>query len=662
MSSQERRRATALKVTLKPCTTRVARLPPSVLTQGAEPHSAEAGRSGYATPKSGASRATSPSRSLCSGLGPGEAIDLSDTESIASSASTQGTKRGRPPTTGDYARKKLLQAAEGEERDRQRELEFADSLPAGALQRGATNNIGRATEARMRELSNNPSVDLAASILERMSVVERVAQTSSNLKGTYMKALQETSIEVRAALSIIMQRTADGGAEETNILRQEVESLRAQVRELREALRDVGNRRGANPPPQPTSTACGGAETVRDLPRSRSPSHRSSMRGRGDRSRSPQSQPRGRVDAPPRQREEGATAMSGLEERIVARIEAILDHRIGAVAPRPAGDPGGKGESRKLPPPPPKTTGRAEMARPAPPNKKTGAAKKGKGGREKGRGLDGREVTPAQPAPRPEPPPSQQKTRPLPPPPPSTAQGEVWARVVGRKEARAAKKAARPSAPPPPTTTRGGAPQQSKGKGGGAKAPPPPPKKPRVRKPPASAAITLNGPEKGYAAAMAAFKADIRLEDLGIPHVRVKRALTGARILEVPGPDAHAKADKLAEGIRGVLTGGQWSVVRPTKKAEMMVRGLEDSISANEVAAAIATAGGCSPTLVETGPIKEAPDGLGRIWVRCPAVAALKVAKQARIQIGWTRVGVVLLEPRPLQCYKCLEVGHVQQR
>ncbi|XP_011339948.2 DNA-binding protein HEXBP-like [Ooceraea biroi] len=87
-----------------------------------------------------------------------------------------------------------------------------------------------------------------------------------------------------------------------------------------------------------------------------------------------------------------------------------------------------------------------------------------------------------------------------------------------------------------------------------------------------------------------------------------------------------------------------------------MVRGLEDSISA------IATAGGCSPTSVETGPHKTAPDGLGRVWVRCPAIAALKVAKQARIRIGWTRVGVVLLEPRPLQCYKCLEVGHVQQR
>ncbi|XP_026830159.1 cytokinesis protein sepA-like [Ooceraea biroi] len=262
--------------------------------------------------------------------------------------------------------------------------------------------------------------------------------------------------------------------------------------------------------------------------------------------------------------------------------------------------------------------------------------------------MEGREVAPNQPAPRPQPPPVQQKLRP-PYLRPLGHTGRGVGAGGGAQGGPAAKKAIRPTAPPPPTAKRGGMPPQgSKAKGGGAKLPPAP-KKTRVRKPLSSTAITLNGPEVGYAAAMAALQAAIKLEDLGIPHVRVKRALTGARILEVPGPDAHAKADKLVEGIRGVLTRGQWSVARPTKKAELMVRGLEDSISAGEVAAAIVTVGGCSPTAVETGPIKEAPDGLGRVWVRCLAAAALKVARQARIQIGWTRGGVVLLEPRPLQ-------------
>ncbi|EZA57626.1 hypothetical protein X777_02178 [Ooceraea biroi] len=53
----------------------------------------------------------------------------------------------------------------------------------------------------------------------------------------------------------------------------------------------------------------------------------------------------------------------------------------------------------------------------------------------------------------------------------------------------------------------------------------------------------------------------------------MKRALTGARLLEVPSPDSHAKTDRLAEKIRGVLAGERVTVVRPTKRAELTVRG-----------------------------------------------------------------------------------------
>ncbi|KMQ82181.1 putative 50 kda protein in type i retrotransposable element r1dm [Lasius niger] len=34
----------------------------------------------------------------------------------------------------------------------------------------------------------------------------------------------------------------------------------------------------------------------------------------------------------------------------------------------------------------------------------------------------------------------------------------------------------------------------------------------------------------------------------------------------------------------------------------------------------------------------------------------------AQIKIGWALARVELLEPRPLQCYKCLEGGHVRAR
>ncbi|XP_029159164.1 serine/arginine-rich splicing factor RS2Z33-like [Nylanderia fulva] len=49
-------------------------------------------------------------------------------------------------------------------------------------------------------------------------------------------------------------------------------------------------------------------------------------------------------------------------------------------------------------------------------------------------------------------------------------------------------------------------------------------------------------------------------------------------------------------------------------------------------------------------------------WVRCPIKAANIVAKKAKIQVGWAQARVEILEDRPLQCYKCLEGGHVRAR
>lgn len=47
-------------------------------------------------------------------------------------------------------------------------------------------------------------------------------------------------------------------------------------------------------------------------------------------------------------------------------------------------------------------------------------------------------------------------------------------------------------------------------------------------------------------------------------------------------------------------------------------------------------------------------------WVRCP-VAAAKVAQEAGWE-GWTTARVEALLSRPLQCYRCLELGHTRQR
>lgn len=52
--------------------------------------------------------------------------------------------------------------------------------------------------------------------------------------------------------------------------------------------------------------------------------------------------------------------------------------------------------------------------------------------------------------------------------------------------------------------------------------------------------------------------------------------------------------------------------------------------------------------------------GLGTLWVQCPISTANKVARMKSIRVGWANARVELLSPRALQCYRCLEKGHVQ--
>lgn len=245
-------------------------------------------------------------------------------------------------------------------------------------------------------------------------------------------------------------------------------------------------------------------------------------------------------------------------------------------------------------------------------------------------------------------------------------QEETWATVVGRRAKKTAKKVAAAAAVPPPATA-----EQRKKKGPAMAAPPSqvPTASQKAKympgRPPRTAAVTLTvppGSKTTYAEAMTLARAKVNIADLGIASVRPRRAVTGAMILEVPGQEGAAKADIFAEKIREALAGTDVRVARPVKTAELRIRGLEDSIRPGEVAAAVAAAGDCPLGEVKTGEVRFSPGGLGTIWVRCPLRAARAIAGRGRLQVGWTSVRVEALPPRPLQCYKCLEGGHVAMR
>jgi hypothetical protein len=170
--------------------------------------------------------------------------------------------------------------------------------------------------------------------------------------------------------------------------------------------------------------------------------------------------------------------------------------------------------------------------------------------------------------------------------------------------------------------------------------------------------------EKGvtYGQVLAKAKESIDLAHLGINAVKFKRAVTGARVLEVPGTSSGEKADLLAKELADKLGQDVVRISRPTMCAELRLTQLDDSVSLGEVVAAVAKVGGCEESQVKAGEIRQDASGLGSIWLRCPVAAAKKVAEadRGRLQVGWVRAAVKLLDKRPMRCYRCLEKGHVK--
>nr|XP_026499747.1 neurofilament medium polypeptide-like [Vanessa tameamea] len=198
------------------------------------------------------------------------------------------------------------------------------------------------------------------------------------------------------------------------------------------------------------------------------------------------------------------------------------------------------------------------------------------------------------------------------------------------------------------------------------KAPPktPQPAKPKLATPRSAAIVLTLQPEavgKGvtYAQVLERAEQGVKLQDLGISGgLKVRRTATGARVLELPRAQAE-QAEMLAEKLRTVLDGVA-EVVRPVKKADLKVTGLDDSVTSEKLAAAIARAGDCSIESVKCGVMQRGPGYMGMVRVTCPLTAAKKLAAAGRLLVGWSSAKVAVVEQRPMRCYKCMGLGHTR--
>ncbi|KMQ91071.1 gag protein [Lasius niger] len=108
-------------------------------------------------------------------------------------------------------------------------------------------------------------------------------------------------------------------------------------------------------------------------------------------------------------------------------------------------------------------------------------------------------------------------------------------------------------------------------------------------------------------------RSKIDLAKLGISNSRLKQSVTGGILIQIFDKDRAVKADDFASHMDAIL--GKTGVIigRPFKCAELRIRGIDVSVSPDEVIEEIAKVGGCRRDEVRTGCIRGAPSGRGSV-------------------------------------------------
>ncbi|KYN21056.1 hypothetical protein ALC57_06552 [Trachymyrmex cornetzi] len=157
----------------------------------------------------------------------------------------------------------------------------------------------------------------------------------------------------------------------------------------------------------------------------------------------------------------------------------------------------------------------------------------------------------------------------------------------------------------------------------------------------------------------------ISLEEMNIENTRIRRAQAGGLLIEIPGGDeAGAKAEALVGRLREVLAESTYkddvSVVRPVRRAEIRLIDIDQSVTSEEVIAAVASRGQVPTVDIRTGPFRLGRGGINTVWVQYPLQCANRLISEGRVRIGRSSADVVALAKRRLQCFRCLAVGHTR--
>jgi hypothetical protein len=163
-----------------------------------------------------------------------------------------------------------------------------------------------------------------------------------------------------------------------------------------------------------------------------------------------------------------------------------------------------------------------------------------------------------------------------------------------------------------------------------------------------------------YAEIIATARGSIPITEIGVKSIGMRKAVTGAVIIKVPGDKGREKALQLATHLTKVLDPTAVKVVAPTRTAELRIVGIDILIEKEELRQALALAAECGVAEIQVGEIGASRSDLGAAYVKCPVAGARKLAQAGKVALGWSTARVIAIPKRPLQCYKCLELAHVR--
>lgn len=123
-----------------------------------------------------------------------------------------------------------------------------------------------------------------------------------------------------------------------------------------------------------------------------------------------------------------------------------------------------------------------------------------------------------------------------------------------------------------------------------------------------------------YADVLFRAKKNVLLAKIDINNSRIRKAANGGILIEIPGSDGSTKADSLAGKLREALSGVA-QVFRPIAKGEILLIGLDESVTTEEVITTVAKKGNCLAFDLKAGPISRMANGLEIVWLQCPITA-----------------------------------------